>query len=119
METRPAEADQGKTLNTIGRDRLHRLLAIWSMLSGVPEDALRCQTETMFGLEGEDADNPVRVHAAAVTGMQECVVIVESQWPNDAFLDGIGINVLVSAEPGYPAAGAAYHDTAVWLRASG
>ena len=61
----------------------------------------------------------VRVHAAAVTGMQECVVIVESQWPNDAFLDGIGINVLVSAEPGYPAAGAAYHDTAVWLRASG
>ena len=30
--------------------------------------------------------------------------------------NGIGNNVLVSAEPGYPAAGAAYHDTAVWLR---
>ncbi len=58
----------------------------------------------------------VRLHAEASDGMQENTVIVESQWPNDAFLDGIGINVLVSAEPGYPAAGAAYHDTAVWLR---
>ena len=28
---------------------------------------------------------------------------------------GIGINALVSAEPGWPAAGVAYHDTAVWL----
>ena len=58
----------------------------------------------------------VRLHAEASDGMQENTVIVESQWPNDAFLDGIGINVLVSAEPGYPAAGAAYHDTVVWLR---
>ena len=33
-----------------------------------------------------------------------------------AFIEGIGINVLVSAEPGFPASGAAYHDTAVWLQ---
>ncbi|ABM28501.1 hypothetical protein [Nitratidesulfovibrio vulgaris] len=77
METRPAEADQGKTQYTIGRDRLHRLLAIWSMLSGVPEDALRCQTETMFGLEGEDADNPVRVHAAGEYVLRMNAVLLE------------------------------------------
>ncbi len=58
----------------------------------------------------------LRLHAEIFDGMQETTLIVESQWPNDAFLDGIGINLLVSAEPGYPAAGAAYHDTAVWLQ---
>ena len=58
----------------------------------------------------------VRLHAEIFDGLQADTVIVESQWPNDAFVDGIGINTLISAEPGYPAAGAAYHDTAVWLR---
>ena len=56
------------------------------------------------------------LHARAFDGMQENTLIVESQWPNDAFIEKIGINVLVSAEPGFPASGAAYHDTAVWLR---
>ncbi|SDG51902.1 molybdopterin-dependent oxidoreductase [Propionivibrio dicarboxylicus] len=58
----------------------------------------------------------VRLHVEICDGMQPTTLIVESQWPNAAFLDGIGINTLISAEPGYPAAGAVYHDTAVWLR---
>lgn len=57
----------------------------------------------------------VRLHAIPA-GLQENTLIVESQWPGEAFIEGIGINALVSAEPGFPAAGAAYHDTAVWLR---
>jgi anaerobic selenocysteine-containing dehydrogenase len=60
----------------------------------------------------------VLLHAKSFDGLQPSTLVVESQWPNDAFIEGIGINVLVSAEPGFPAAGAAYHDTAVWLRAS-
>jgi len=56
------------------------------------------------------------LHSQPFDGMQEGTLIVESQWPNDAFIEGIGINALVSAEPGFPAAGAAYHDTAVWLK---
>jgi hypothetical protein len=28
----------------------------------------------------------------------------------------MGVNLLTSAEPGYPNGGAAFHDTAVWLR---
>ncbi len=55
------------------------------------------------------------LHAKVVEGMHADTLIVESQWPNDAFIEGIGINLLVSAEPGFPAAGVAYHDTAVWL----
>jgi anaerobic selenocysteine-containing dehydrogenase len=58
----------------------------------------------------------LRIHARLADGMRENTVVVESQWPNSAFLDGLGINTLVSAEPGFPNAGAAYHDTAVWLQ---
>ena len=58
----------------------------------------------------------VRLHTIPFAGLQENTLIVESQWPGEAFIEGIGINALVSAEPGFPAAGAAYHDTAVWLR---
>ena len=59
----------------------------------------------------------VRLHARLFDGVQPATLVVESQWPNASFVDGIGINVLVGAEPGYPNGGAAYHDTAVWLRA--
>lgn len=58
----------------------------------------------------------VRLHARLFDGVQPATLVVESQWPNASFVDGIGINVLVGAEPGYPNGGAAYHDTAVWLR---
>ncbi|NIM74732.1 MAG: molybdopterin-dependent oxidoreductase [Gammaproteobacteria bacterium] len=58
----------------------------------------------------------VVVHAKVFDGVQQGVVVVESIWPNHAFEEGIGINALVSAEPGAPNGGAVYHDTAVWLR---
>jgi hypothetical protein len=44
------------------------------------------------------------------------VVIVEGVWPNRHFVNGLGINALTSAEPGYPNGGAVFHDTAVWIR---
>jgi len=50
-------------------------------------------------------------------GMQPGVVVVESIWPNAAFIEGMGINALVSAEPGIPNGGAIFHDTAIWIRA--
>lgn len=58
----------------------------------------------------------VLLHAKPFEGMLTSTIVVESQWPNDAFIEGIGINALVDASPGFPAAGVAYHDTAVWLR---
>jgi anaerobic selenocysteine-containing dehydrogenase len=56
------------------------------------------------------------VHARAFGGMQARVVIVEGLWPNHAFEDGIGINLLTSADPGLPGGGAVFHDTSVWLK---
>ncbi len=58
----------------------------------------------------------VVVHARAFDGLQQCVVVAEGIWPNAAFEEGIGINLLTSADPGPPQGGAVYHDTSVWLR---
>jgi len=58
----------------------------------------------------------VVVHARAAGGMQPRVVIVEGIWPNHAFEEGIGINTLISAAPGYPNGGGCFHDTAIWAR---
>ena len=58
----------------------------------------------------------VVVRSQAFDGVQRGVVVVESVWPNEAFEEGIGINALVSAEPGWPNGGATFHDTAIWIR---
>ena len=58
----------------------------------------------------------VVVHARPFDGLQTKTVVVEGIWPNDCFEEGIGINLLVSADPALPGGGAAFHDTAVWMR---
>ena len=60
----------------------------------------------------------VVVHARLFDGLQPGVVVVKSIWPNAAFEGGIGINALVGADAPPPNGGAAFHDTAVWLRAA-
>ncbi len=57
----------------------------------------------------------VVVHARGFDGLQTRVVVVEGLWPNHAFEEGIGINLLTSADPGLPRGGAVFHDTSVWL----
>jgi anaerobic selenocysteine-containing dehydrogenase len=57
----------------------------------------------------------VVVHARSFDGLQTRVVIVEGLWPNHAFEEGMGINLLTSADPGLPRGGAVFHDTSVWL----
>ncbi|MGH6932651.1 MAG: molybdopterin oxidoreductase family protein [Dongiaceae bacterium] len=57
------------------------------------------------------------VHTKPFDGLQPGVVVIESVWPNSAYEEGIGVNALVSADPGPPRGGAVFHDTAVWLRA--
>ena len=49
-------------------------------------------------------------------GVQRGVVIIESIWPNDAFEEGKGVNVLTGADAVAPIGGAAFHDNRVWIR---
>lgn len=58
----------------------------------------------------------VLVHVEVYDELQKDVVIVESIWPNHQFIEGVGINALVSSDPGHGIGGAVFHDTAVWLR---
>ncbi len=81
-----------------------------------PEDAV------MIGLgDGQPARvgnrrGSLLIDTEPFDGVGRGVVIVEGVWPNRAFLEGIGINVLTGADPAAPVGGAAFHDTAVWVR---
>jgi formylmethanofuran dehydrogenase subunit D len=61
----------------------------------------------------------VIVHVMPQEGQQRRVVVVEGIWPNRYFENGIGINSITSADPGWPNGGAVFHDTAVWIRRLG
>ena len=48
-------------------------------------------------------------------GQHATTIVVEGIWPNRYWPEGIGINLLLSADPAPPNGGAVIHDTAVWL----
>ncbi len=56
------------------------------------------------------------VHVRPFDGLQPHTVVVEGIWPNEAFEEGRGINTLISADAALPGGGAAFHDTAIWMR---
>ncbi|MEX2453233.1 MAG: molybdopterin-dependent oxidoreductase, partial [Rhodospirillaceae bacterium] len=66
---------------------------------------------------GNERGNLV-LHVEPFDGVRRGIAIVESIWPNSAFEEGIGINLLTSADPGAPNGGAVFHDTAIWVRAA-
>ena len=60
----------------------------------------------------------VPLRAELFAGMQPGVLIAEGIHPNAAHANGAGINTLIGSDPVRPFGGAAFHDTAVWLRRS-
>jgi hypothetical protein len=58
------------------------------------------------------------LHARVFPGVRRGVLISEGVWPNDAFVDGRGINTITGADAIAPYGGAAFHDNRVWLRTS-
>ena len=87
-----------------------------------PEAMIHPDTMTALGLADGDRVrlgnrlDSIVLHVRPFDGLQPEVVVVESIWPNGAFEEGLGINALVSADPGPPRGGAVFHDTAVWIR---
>ncbi|SDG63483.1 molybdopterin-containing oxidoreductase family protein [Pelagibacterium luteolum] len=83
-----------------------------------PEDALR------QGLENGDAvtignhRGEVELTLRIFDGLQTGVVVAEGLHPHKAHRKGRGINVLIGSDPVKPFGGAAFHDAAVWVRAS-
>lgn len=66
-----------------------------------------------------DANTMGRVTGAKANDYTAGIVVIESICPGIALIGGLGVNALVSAEPGLLNGGAMYHDTAVWLKAAG
>ncbi len=60
----------------------------------------------------------VTVTARHAENTQADTVVVEGIWPAAAFPENIGINLLIDSTPVAPNGGAAFHDTAVWVRAT-
>ncbi|MTI45599.1 anaerobic selenocysteine-containing dehydrogenase [Roseibium hamelinense] len=91
---------------------------------GRPEVWLRPEDADRFGIKDGarvkmgNRRGIVILHARHLETVAPGTVISEGIWPNAAFEDGRGINTLTGADPVAPYGGAAYHDTAVWIRAS-
>ena len=81
-----------------------------------PETARRSKVSAGARVRLGNRRGSIVLHAELFDGLQPNVVVVESIWPNDAFEEGLGVNTLVSADPGAPKAGAVFHDTAIWIR---
>ncbi|MDD9857360.1 MAG: molybdopterin-dependent oxidoreductase [Gammaproteobacteria bacterium] len=60
----------------------------------------------------------VTVTARYAEKTQADTVVVEGIWPASAFPEGVGINLLIDSTPVAPNGGAAFHDTAVWVKAA-
>jgi len=81
-----------------------------------PDDAARC------GLgEGDLASlgnsrGELRIHVRIFAGVRRGVLVSEGVWPNEAFVDGRGINTLTGADSPAPFGGAAFHDNRVWMK---
>ncbi|CTQ54138.1 Putative dimethyl sulfoxide reductase chain YnfE precursor [Roseibium album] len=88
-----------------------------------PEVWLRSKEAARFGIEDGakvkmgNKRGVVTLHARHVETVAPGTVISEGIWPNSSFEDGRGINTLIGADPVAPYGGAAFHDTAVWVRA--
>jgi anaerobic selenocysteine-containing dehydrogenase len=82
------------------------------------EDAARLGLREGALVRLGNARGEVRLRARPALTARPGVVIVEGNWPSDAYLDRVGINVLIGADPVPPNGGAAFHDTAIWLRAA-
>ncbi len=65
-----------------------------------------------------NARGAVRLHLRLFDGVRRGVVVSEGLWPNSAFIDGEGINVLTGADPVAPYGGVAFHDNHVWIRSA-
>ncbi|MEP3048878.1 MAG: molybdopterin oxidoreductase family protein [Roseibium sp.] len=114
LVTAPARSFLNSTFNeTDGSRKKEGRPEVWLR----PEDADRFGIDDGAKVQMGNARGTVTLHARLVDTVAPGTVISEGIWPNEAFEDGKGINTLTGADPVAPYGGAAYHDTAIWVRA--
>jgi anaerobic selenocysteine-containing dehydrogenase len=81
-----------------------------------PEDAGRLGVGDGGTVRLGNRRGSVLIHVQFFPGVRRGVVIVESVWPSEAFIEGMGINALTGADQAGVIGGGAFHDNAVWIR---
>jgi anaerobic selenocysteine-containing dehydrogenase len=81
-----------------------------------PNDAIALSIANGQRIKIGNKRGQITLHAEFFEGIQRGVVISEGLWPNSAFEDGEGINMLTGADAVAPHGGAAFHDVKVWVR---
>lgn len=90
-------------------------------LAGRPTALLHQDDAARLGVVSGDAirlgnrRGTVVVHAQVGDFIAKGVVAVEGVWPDECFVEGIGVNSLIGADPVAPNGGAAFHDCAIWI----
>jgi anaerobic selenocysteine-containing dehydrogenase len=82
-----------------------------------PDDAATLGIEDGARVRIGNERGSVLLHAELFDGLRRGTIVVESVWPNHAFEEGVGINLLTSSDSAAPIGGGLYHDTSVWLKA--
>jgi anaerobic selenocysteine-containing dehydrogenase len=91
-------------------------------LAGRPTALIHTEDADRLGLTSGavirlgNARGSLLVHAQITDGIAKGVVAVEGIWPDECFIEGMGINSLIGADAVPPNGGAAFHDCAVWIR---
>jgi anaerobic selenocysteine-containing dehydrogenase len=81
-----------------------------------PEDAARLGLADGERIRLGNRRGAVTMTARVFDGLLPGTLIAEGIWPSRDFPEGIGLNQLIGGDPVPPNGGAAFHDTAVWLR---
>jgi len=80
-----------------------------------PDDAARLGITDGMLVRLSNARGVVTVRARPADTARPGVLIVEGNWPSDAYPGGVGINTLIGADPVPPNGGVAFHDSSVAL----
>ena len=80
-----------------------------------PEDAEAAGVSDGDLIRLRNSRGQIRLHAEIGGGQRRGVLVSETLWPNEAFVDGMGLNTLTGADSAAPVGGAALHDNRVAL----
>ena len=81
-----------------------------------PEDMKRLNIIDNEVVEIGNNRAKLKIHAEKFEGMLKGITIVEGVWPNENFIEGLGINSLIGADSPEPIGGAVFHDSAIWIK---
>ncbi len=80
-----------------------------------PNDAVTLGIADTEIVEVGNDRGSVILRAEITDTIRRGVLEIRGIWPSTAFINGVGVNTLVNADPVKPAGGAAFHDTAAWI----